>query len=111
MTVPSQDDVERFLRRNFPRQPVEHRALLLAEETGEICRAVLKRSQGVRGTVADWTAEIRKEAADVYIGLLALAAIEDFSLEDEVARRWTDVERRDFVVDPIQQGLPNGDAW
>jgi NTP pyrophosphatase (non-canonical NTP hydrolase) len=68
-------------------------ALALAEEAGEVCRAVLKRSHGKRpGT--DWTEQVRLEAADVAITLLSLAANEGWSLSDAIAERWAEVRTR-----------------
>lgn len=68
-------------------------ALSVAEEAGEVCRAVLRRAHGKRpGT--DWTAEVRIEAADVVISLLSLAANEGWSLLDAVAERWVEVQQR-----------------
>jgi NTP pyrophosphatase (non-canonical NTP hydrolase) len=71
-------------------------ALSIAEEAGEVCRAVLKRAHGKRpGT--DWTAEVRLEAADVVISLLSLAANEGWSLADAVVERWDEVSHRVVV--------------
>jgi NTP pyrophosphatase (non-canonical NTP hydrolase) len=68
-------------------------ALALAEEAGEVCRAVLKRAHGKRpGT--DWTEQVRLEAADVAICLLSLAANEGWSLADAIAERWAEVQTR-----------------
>ena len=68
-------------------------ALSVAEEAGEVCRAVLKRAHGKRpGT--DWSAQLRDEAVDVVISLLSLAANEGWSLADAVAARWATVRTR-----------------
>jgi NTP pyrophosphatase (non-canonical NTP hydrolase) len=68
-------------------------ALALAEEAGEVCRAVLKRSHGKRpGT--DWTEQVRLETADVAITLLSLAANEGWSLSDAITERWAEVRTR-----------------
>ena len=68
-------------------------ALCIAEEAGEVCRAVLKRHHGKRpGT--DWTEQVRIEAADVAIGLLSLAANEGWSLAEAIADRWVEVSTR-----------------
>ena len=68
-------------------------ALALAEEAGEVCRAVLKRAHGKRPGI-DWTAEVRLEAADVLITLLSLAANEGWSLADALTERWSEVRTR-----------------
>ena len=68
-------------------------ALCIAEEAGEVCRAVLKRSHGKRPDV-DWSAQLRDEVGDVVIGLLSLAANEGWSLADAVTERWAEVSQR-----------------
>lgn len=68
-------------------------ALIIAEEAGEVCRAVLKRAHGLRGET-DWDAQLRDEAGDVLISLLSLAANEGWSLLEEAQRRWEEVRRR-----------------
>lgn len=68
-------------------------ALAVAEEAGEVCRAVLKRSHGNRPDT-DWNKNLREEAADVVITLLSLAANEGWSLSDAVAERWEEVRAR-----------------
>jgi NTP pyrophosphatase (non-canonical NTP hydrolase) len=104
--MPTDAEVGAFVRRNFDSMSPLERGLLLAEETGELCRALLKRHQRIRGSYEDWSGEVRKEAADVAIGLLALAYLEGFSLENAVAERWRHVSARDFVRDPIAHGMP-----
>lgn len=100
-----------WLEHNFgPDRDVHEQALVLAEEVGELCRALVKRSQGIRGTAADWTAEVRKEAADAVLALHAIAGTEGFDLYAAVAERWAVVSKRDFKADPIAHGIPTEDA-
>ena len=103
--------VGEWLAHNFgPERDVNEQALVLTEEVGELARALVKRSQGIRGTWSEWSREVRKEAADVYIALLAIAATEGFSLRDESALRWAEVSARDFRADPIGHGMPGGES-
>lgn len=67
-------------------------ALGLAEEVGEVCRAVLKQSQGVRGTHEHWQDEIKKELGDVVIKCADVARACGIDLSDAVWQRWYDVE-------------------
>jgi NTP pyrophosphatase (non-canonical NTP hydrolase) len=67
-------------------------ALAVAEEAGEVCRAALKRANGIRE--GDWSANLREEAADVVITLLSLAANEGWSLSEAVDERWEEVRTR-----------------
>jgi NTP pyrophosphatase (non-canonical NTP hydrolase) len=73
----------------------------LAEEAGEVARAVLKRHQGIRGTHEEWTDEIWKELGDVLIKCAAIANREGILLEDVIVARWCDVRRRDFTRHPL----------
>ena len=92
-----QAEVDRWTRRFRPTpeaaaDPLAD-ALSVAEEAGEVCRAVLKRSHGKRPET-DWTKNLREEAADVVISLLSLAANEGWSLMDAVQERWVEVGSR-----------------
>lgn len=77
--------------RRWPDMDVESEALALAEETGEVCRAVVKRRHGVRGSRDDWSAQLRVELAQVVAACFNLPAIEGFDLMEAVEqehRRW-----------------------
>jgi NTP pyrophosphatase (non-canonical NTP hydrolase) len=77
----------------------------LAEEVGEVMRAWVKRSQGIRGSRAEWDAEIRKEVGDVFIKLCDIARWEGFDLADAIHARWAKVGARDWRTDPIGHGI------
>ena len=49
-------------------------ALIIAEETGEVCRCFVKRQQDIRGGSDHWCNELRKELGDVAITVLAFGA-------------------------------------
>jgi len=76
---------------------VLHQALNIAEEAGEIARAILKRAQGIRCTREMWDAEVQKEAGDLVISLMCLAAIDGFDLSEAVDKRWDAVISRDMA--------------
>jgi hypothetical protein len=48
--------------------------MLVVEECGETARCFVKRNQNIRGGADHWTAELRKEQADVVVTVLALGA-------------------------------------
>jgi NTP pyrophosphatase (non-canonical NTP hydrolase) len=73
---------------------------------GRVSRAVLKQSQGIRGTHADWQAEIQKEVADVFFKLCDLANHSGFGLQSAIRERWEVLRDRDFQADPVGHGLP-----
>lgn len=101
-----QTEVHRWSLRNFGEIPQTLVTLGLAEEVGELCRAVLKREQGIRGSREEWNAEIRKELGDCLIRLLDIAAYEGLWLDTVVDARWADLRQRGWVKDRIGHGLP-----
>jgi NTP pyrophosphatase (non-canonical NTP hydrolase) len=101
-----QREVSIWAARNFPDDNRETVVLGLAEEVGEMCRAALKRHQGIRGTAEEWDAELRKEIGDVAIKLAHVAEVWGFDLGAATRDRWEVVSKRDFVADPIGHGLP-----
>lgn len=106
MDKATQAAVHAWSVRNFGELPQAVITLGLAEEVGELCRAVLKRDQGIRGTHEEWSAEIRKELGDCVIKLLDIAAYEGVDLTEAFYDRWGDVGRRNWVADPSGHGLP-----
>lgn len=105
-----QDAVHAWSIRNFGQLPQTVVTLGLTEEVGELCRAVLKRAQGIRGTREGWSAEVHKEIGDCVIKLMDIAAYEGVDLIEVVARRWADVSQRDWVTNPNGHGLPESRA-
>lgn len=108
MSAPRTADVYGWQAANFGRGLAQNYALVIAEEAGEVCRAVLKREQGIRGTSEEWTAELRKELGDLIITAHALAGFEGWDLDEVVAERWATIARRDWRADP--QGHGRGEA-
>jgi NTP pyrophosphatase (non-canonical NTP hydrolase) len=104
---PSQTAVADWIARNFPGDTGIHcRTLGLVEEVGELCRALVKREQGIRGTTEEWDLEIRKELGDCFIKLLDVAEQTGFDLATVATLRWMDVRQRDWIKNPLGHGLP-----
>lgn len=95
--------VHDFSKQRWPDMTIETEALALAEEAGEVCRAVLKRHHSTRGTQEAWTAQIRKEVAQVAGVLFNIAAIEGFSLVNAVEEDFSRWQETDVNHDPICQ--------
>lgn len=108
---PSQEDISEWTFRNFGHvlSPAIN-ALGLCEEVGELCRALIKREQLVRGDYEEWTGEIRKELGDIFIKLVDTADRLGFDLMTVAVLRWQTIRQRDFRADPIAHGLPKEDA-
>lgn len=82
----------------------------MVEEAGEVIRAAVKRSQGIRGTRSEWDAKVRQECADVFIKLCDIAQYEGFDLELAIRERWEEVRQRDWRADPVGHGMPEDEA-
>lgn len=89
------DRIAAWVEKHFPDAPIEWRALVLAEETGEVMRCIVKMQTGARGTEAEWRENLFIEIGDTFIALQALANSASIDLDDAVARRWSTVERTD----------------
>ncbi len=101
-----QQEIFEWRKHNFPEEGPLLFGLQLAEETGELARAMSKLHRGVRGSDAEWLAEIYKEIGDVFLALNHVANEYGFFLEDAVNARWATVKQRDYIKDPQQHGLP-----
>ena len=74
--------------RRWPENTIVTEGLALAEEAGEVCRAILKRLEGTRGTPEEWTANLRKEIGQAMLVLLNLAALEEADASDVLVEAW-----------------------
>lgn len=66
----------------------------LAEETGELCRAVLKQHQGIRGSWEEWQEEIGKELGDVFIKVFDVASRAGINVSEVLEKRWYTISQR-----------------
>jgi NTP pyrophosphatase (non-canonical NTP hydrolase) len=103
-----QDRIVQWHRRTFGEPQMPLTALLLAEEVGELCRATLKREQGIRGTDAEWRKEQEKEVADVFIGLCSFAEAAGFDLNAAISERWATILQRTSVTEQ-ERRMPSDD--
>ena len=107
MSRPTQAQIGTWTDHNFlPGDNLEQRGLILAEETGEVIRCILKMAQGIRGTHDEWMAELRKEVGDVQGCLYALCHRAGIDLDEAWMERWETLRERDYKADPVQNGLP-----
>ena len=107
---PSQSEIVEWCERNEFHNTLEIQTLQLVEEVGEICRALVKRHQGIRGTWDEWTDKIRDELGDAFISLVNTAEMAGFDLMTLAVLRWHTISQRDFVADPQGNGLPESDV-
>lgn len=107
-----QEDVAQWSAHNFePRYPDMKAVVdmvILAEETGELARAIVKTHQGIRGSAEQWRVEAMKESGDIMVMLANIANSVGFSLTGALEERWAEVRQRDFKKDTIGHGMPDG---
>jgi NTP pyrophosphatase (non-canonical NTP hydrolase) len=101
----TQREVKLWTDHNFPGESLLSVTLGLAEEVGEVCRAVLKQHQGIRGTHEEWQEEIQKELGDVFIKLCHVATTAGIDFRGAITVRWADVRKRDWIADKTGHGI------
>lgn len=94
-----QFELKSWQKHNFPNRDNWEPAMGIAEESGELCHAVLKRHQGIRGTPEEHKAAIKDAVADIIIYCADLANAEGFSLEATVSEVWLKVKQRDWALE------------
>jgi NTP pyrophosphatase (non-canonical NTP hydrolase) len=71
---------------------IESEVLALVEEVGELCRAVVKRREGTRGTTEEWTSNLRLEWGQAMLVLLNISALEGFKPSEAVLEAWAEFQ-------------------
>jgi len=102
-------EIANWVENNFRAETRATITLGIAEEAGEVCRAVLKQQQGIRGTYEEWDEEIKKELADVYIKLVHLASFIGWDLSKLIETRWIEIQKRDWIKNPTGHGIEKYD--
>jgi NTP pyrophosphatase (non-canonical NTP hydrolase) len=95
-----QSEVNEWASRNFgtsrdPKDPV----LGVAEETGELCHAILKMSQRIRGTKQEHEGEAIDAIGDIIIYLADTCNLYGWSLQSCLEATWAHVKKRDWTKD------------
>lgn len=81
-----------------------HCTLGAAEEVGELCHAILKRDQGIRGTHEEHCEAAQDAIADTIIYLMDLCYREGWDLSSILPRVVGEVTKRDWRGDPARGG-------
>lgn len=91
-----QTEMNDWQRAQFPDSDVSSSALGLAEETGEVCRLVLKHIQNHRGMgdPATFRQMLSDELGDVFVYMTNLAGKAGISLEEAIVQKWEKVQIR-----------------
>ena len=95
-----QEEHHEWAGRQFPNNTPAICALGVAEETGELCHAVLKMNQGIRGSKEKHEAAAKDAVGDIVIYLADFCNRSGFSLEECVETVWNEVKQRDWIANP-----------
>jgi NTP pyrophosphatase (non-canonical NTP hydrolase) len=92
-----QTDHKTWTDRNFPNADPVDAVLGVAEEVGELCHAILKQRQGIRGTSEEHEAKAKDAVGDIVIYLLDVCTRRGWSFGEIVAETWAEVRKRDWT--------------
>jgi len=92
-----QADHKAWADRNFPNADPVDAVLGVAEEVGELCHAILKQRQGIRGTHEEHEAKAKDAVGDIVIYLLDVCTRRGWSFAEIVAETWAEVRKRDWT--------------
>ena len=99
-----QVEQKKWSEHNFGSHPAWQPLLGIAEECGELCHAVLKQTQGIRGTSAEHTEAMKDACADIMIYLCDFASCKGIDLQSTLNKVWSEVSKRDWKKFP-EDGL------
>ena len=87
---------------NFPTRDKSRQllqvALGVAEESGELCHAVLKRDQGIRGTYSENTDKMRDAIGDIAIFCMQICSAEGWEFEQVILDTSEQVMKRKWIA-------------
>lgn len=96
-----QGEQKAWVAYNFPdSRPLWVSALGVSEEAGELCHAVLKQSQDIRGSKEGHDDEILDAIGDITIYLMDLCNKLGWNFEAVVEQTWKQVKQRDWQKFP-----------
>lgn len=96
--------VHAWHRMNYPIDDARDAFIGIVEELGEVARAQLKQSGGIRGSFEHWQNEKVKEIGDVLIGIINYCAWNDIDWIEALRSRWAVISRRDYIKFPEDGG-------
>lgn len=95
-----QEERDRWIRHNFPRDELVDSILGAVEELGELAHAFLKEKQGIRGSNSELEAQMADAVADCVIYLAGVATHLGLDYGKLVQETWDQVKQRDWVAYP-----------
>jgi len=98
-----QDEINEWSERNFGKVPNEQIPLRVSsflgmvEELGELAHAMLKWSQGIRGTPEEHQEAVKDSIADLLVFTLDFCGRNGMDAERLLADVWSKVKQRDWT--------------
>lgn len=72
----------------------------LSEEVGELAHAILKKSQGIRGSTEHHDAKAKDAIGDIVVFLCSVCSANGWDLQELVEAAWDEIKDRDFKKFP-----------
>ncbi len=85
------------LRRGFAAETVQDKCLLLAEEVGELCKAIRKHHTSITTATDAKPQNVAEELADVLMYVLAIANKTEINLAEALIAKETKNEQRKWA--------------
>lgn len=96
-----QDNLEIWLYKNFQETSCEDQILVLMEEVGELCHAVIKTKQKIRGyDEVNSIHEIKDSVGDIFISLCNFCNARGLNITDCIYLAYNNVINRDWQKNP-----------
>lgn len=100
MNTPLQERLQVWRERNFPNADSTQQLLGVVEEVGELSHAVLKQTQGIRGSHETHDAEILDAVGDILIFLAGFCSFRGINMQYAYERAASEVMDRDWIRYP-----------
>ena len=95
-----QDEQKPWVEYNFPGREWWQPIFGVMEELGELCHALLKRKQGIRGTEKEHLDKIKDAIADATIFMADACTTLGIDYQEVMEATWAEVKQRDWVKFP-----------
>ena len=85
---------------NFPDKKPHQPVFGMVEEVGELCHALLKSEQCIRGDAEKHQADAKDAIGDVFIYMLSFCTMNGWSFTEIAEETWEQVKARDWKRNP-----------
>jgi NTP pyrophosphatase (non-canonical NTP hydrolase) len=89
-----------WAERNFGARPSDRSPWVvfgIVEEVGELCHALLKQHQGIRGSWDEHEAKAKDAVGDILVYLANTCERHGWDMQEIIEQTWAEVKARDWV--------------